>query len=98
MKRLKDRHQKPVSKSCYKSLSEYKLIESSIADEASRYGIYSKDELKNDLFDVFGCCEELRADYEVVQREGEDDRREFGDVFFGPGIVGGRRRVASLAS
>ena len=52
VKRLKDRHQKPVSKSCYKSLSEYKLIESSIADEASRYGIYSKDELKNDLFDI----------------------------------------------
>ena len=95
---MKDRRQKPVSKSCYKSLSEYKLIESSIADEASRYGIYSKDELKNDLFDVFVCCEESHVDYEVVQREGEEDRWEFGDVFVGLGIVGGRRRVASFAS
>ncbi|KAK8829396.1 hypothetical protein WA577_004661, partial [Blastocystis sp. JDR] len=53
VKRLKDHKQVPLgSKSCFKSLSEYKLIEGSIAEEAARYGIYSKNELKNDLVDI----------------------------------------------
>ena len=53
VKRLKDHKQMSLgSKSCFKSLSEYKLVEGSIAEEAARYGIYSKNELKNDLVDV----------------------------------------------
>ena len=88
VKRLKDHKQVPLgSKSCFKSLSEYKLVEGSIAEEAARYGIYSKDELKNDLLDVEFITIVSPADYEVLQCEGDVDEEQQRNLFLRPGIL-----------